>query len=457
MKYWLLFLCLFAAVPSWSENTYYRFRVYLKDKGNQTCNTDHPEAFLSEAAILRREQQQIPVSYSDLPISNSYKEQLANCGCALITESRWLSTVVVEYPDSSLVEKLKRLAFVDSVCWVWKGKHIPLQEPDHTETLHIDKKTLRNRYGYAQKQIRMMKGDKLHKRGFKGEGMRIAVIDAGFTDVNRIDAFASTHIEGTRNIVYPGKTVYASDAHGTKVLSCLAANLPGIMTGTAPEATYWLIKSEDSNGESPIEQDYWAAAVEYADSVGAYIISSSLGYFDFDEPATDYTHEDLAGWKAFISQAAQMAAEKGLLVFTSAGNEGNTRWEKITVPADTPDILTVGAVTEKQKRSDFSSMGPTADGRIKPDVAAMGTNCCVIEPGGFIRQANGTSFSTPILAGLGACLWQALPQLNAAEIRALIKQYASQAKQPDNELGFGVPNMYKSYKAGLKDGSKRRR
>ena len=343
MKYWLLFLCLFAAVPSWSENTYYRFRVYLKDKGNQTCNTDHPEAFLSEAAILRREQQQIPVSYSDLPISNSYKEQLANCGCALITESRWLSTVVVEYPDSSLVEKLKRLAFVDSVCWVWKGKHIPLQEPDHTETLHIDKKTLRNRYGYAQKQIRMMKGDKLHKRGFRGEGMRIAVIDAGFTDVNRIDAFASTHIEGTRNIVYPGKTVYASDAHGTKVLSCLAANLPGIMTGTAPEATYWLIKSEDSNGESPIEQDYWAAAVEYADSVGAYIISSSLGYFDFDEPATDYTHEDLTGRKAFISQAAQMAAEKGLLVFTSAGNEGNTRWEKITVPADTPDILTVGA------------------------------------------------------------------------------------------------------------------
>lgn len=456
MKYWLLLLYLFASTFSWSENTYYRFRVYLKDKGNQIYHIHQPEAFLSEAALARRNQQHIPISESDLPISAAYKQQLTNSGCTLITESRWLSTVVVEYPDSSMVENLKQIAFVDSVCWVWKGKHIPWQDPTSTEALSTDAETLRNPYGYAQKQIRMMKGDKLHKQGFKGEGMRIAVIDAGFTDVNRIEAFASTHIAGTRNMVYPGETVYASDEHGTKVLSCLAANLPGIMIGTAPEATYWLIKSEDSHGESPIEQDYWAAAVEYADSVGAYIITSSLGYFDFDEPATDYTHDDLTGKTAFISQAAQIAAEKGLLVFSSAGNEGNTRWEKITVPADTPDILTVGAVTEKRERSGFSSIGPTADGRIKPDVAAMGTNCYVIEPGGFIRQANGTSFATPILAGLGACLWQALPHLNAAEIRVLIKQYASQAKQPDNQLGYGIPNIYKSYKAGLKNGNKRR-
>lgn len=454
--YWLLLFSLSVSVLSRSENTCYRFRVYLRDKGNQTYTVRQPEAFLSEAALLRRARQHIPVSDSDLPIPAAYKRQLTDCGCTLITESRWLSTVVVEFPDSSRAETLKRLTFVDSVCWVWKGKHIPLQEPAGTDVLSTDEKPLRNPYGYARKQICMMQGDKLHKRGFQGEGMNIAVIDAGFTDANRIEAFASIRIGGTRNIVYPGKTVYAGDEHGTKVLSCLAARLPGIMTGTAPEATYWLIKSEDTNGEFLIEQDYWTAAAEYADSAGVSVITSSLGYFDFDEPAADYTHDDLTGRTAFISRAAQMAAEKGLLVFSSAGNEGNTRWGKITVPADTPDILTVGAVTEKQKRSGFSSIGPTADGRIKPDVAALGTNCCVIESGGILRRANGTSFATPVLAGLGACLWQALPQLNAAEIRMLIRQYASQAGQPDNLLGYGVPNIYKSYKAGLRHGSKRR-
>ncbi len=457
MKHWLLLLCLFASAFSWSENTYYRFRVYLKDKRNQDCDLRHPEAFLSEAALLRRARRRIPVSESDLPVSATYKKRLAECGCALVTESRWLSTVVVEYPDSGLVENLKRLAFVDSVCWVWKGTHVSRHDTASAAVLSEGVKPLRNRYGYARKQIRMMKGDKLHKRGFKGEGMRIAVIDAGFPDVDRLEAFASAHIAGTRNIVCPGETVYAGEGHGTKVFSCLAADLPGIMTGTAPEATYWLIKSEDSDGESPIEQDYWAAAVEYADSVGASIVTSSLGYYDFDEPAADFTHADLTGRTAFISRAAQMAADKGLLVFSSAGNEGNDPWKKITVPADAPGVLTVGAVTEKGEWCFFSSIGPAADGRIKPDVVALGSACCVIEPGGFIAPAGGTSFATPIVAGLGACLWQALPHLDAAGVRALIRRYASQAGKPDNRLGYGVPDIYKSYKSGLKDGSKRRR
>ena len=169
MKYWLLLLYLFASTLSWSENTYYRFRVYLKDKGNQIHHIHQPEAFLSEAALARRNQQHIPISESDLPISAAYKQQLTNSGCTLITESRWLSTVVVEYPDSSMVENLKQIAFVDSVCWVWKGKHIPWQDPTSTETLSTDAEPLRNPYGYAQKQIRMMKGDKLHPQGIKGE------------------------------------------------------------------------------------------------------------------------------------------------------------------------------------------------------------------------------------------------------------------------------------------------
>jgi subtilisin family serine protease len=291
----------------------------------------------------------------------------------------------------------------------------------------------------------MLDGLRLHETGRRGQGMRVAIVDAGFLNVNRISAFASLRLLGTHNVVFPGHDVFCEDDHGTKVLSCLAANLPGVMIGTAPEASYLLIKSEDTRTEYPIEEDYWAAALEYADSTGIDVVSTSLGYFRFDTEDTVYTPSDLDGQTAFVSRAAEMAAEKGILLFCSAGNEGSHDWEKVTFPADASDIVTVGAITDEKTLSSFSSTGFTADYRVKPDVVALGSGVCVIDAGGEIHHTNGTSFATPIVAGLGACLWQALPWLDNKDLIALIRQTASQASRPDAEQGYGIPNMYKAY------------
>lgn len=451
MKLGLLLICLLTLFPAWGHDTeYYRFRVYLKDKGDSGFTPEDATPYLSPKAIERRERQHLSITESDIPISVTYLDCLQQTGCRIVTKSKWAKTVVVEHKDSIIAKQLMRLPMVDSVKWVWKGVHLPPPQPEGNEPIPVSGDPQKDYYGYAEKQIKMLKGDKLHKAGFKGEGMTVAVIDAGFKHVDRLEAFAHTAIVGTRNMVYPGHSVLVGDDHGTKVLSCLASNLPNRFVGTAPEASYWLIKSEVTDSEYPIEEDFWAAAIEFADSVGVDIITSSLGYFSYDIPEMSYSHEQLDGKTALISKVASMAAEKGMLLFSSAGNEGNSDWQQITVPADASCIITVGSVTAKRKHSEFSSLGYTADGRIKPDVVAMGTNSYVLDPDGDMYQANGTSFSTPILAGLGTCLWQALPQLTVGEIQQLIRQYASKYKHPNRELGYGIPNFYKSYKKGLK-------
>lgn len=443
-----ILLC-YLSFPLAAEESY-GFRVYLKDKGCGGYSVDAPEAFLSKEAVLRREKRGIPVTAADLPISESYIEALKACGTEPVAQSRWLSTVVVVSRDSSVCSLLKELPMVDSVKWVWKGANtFPAEEKEEGQTqLTPASSPLKSIYGYAESQIKMLRGEKLHGKGFRGEGMRVAVIDAGFRNVDRISVFRATNVIGTRNMVAPGQSVYTSDDHGTKVLSCMAANTPGVMVGTAPEASYLLIKSEDSRSEYPIEEDYWVAAVEYADSMGVDVISSSLGYFTFDAEELSYPHEALDGKTSHISRAAHIAGEKGLLLFSSAGNEGDSPWGRITFPADAQGILTVGAVDEDRKKSIFSSCGPTVDGRMKPDVVAQGSGCCVISPEGEISYANGTSFATPILAGLGACLWQALPHLTSSEIIALLQQSATKAKRHNDGMGYGIPNICKAYKKG---------
>ncbi|MDH6356741.1 S8 family serine peptidase [Parabacteroides sp. PF5-9] len=431
------------------------FRVYLKDKGNSGYSIDHPEEFLSQEAIERRLRQEKGVDVSDLPIAEAYLDALREIGCEPVTQSKWLQTVVVATSDSLLSERLTDLSIVDSVKWIWKGEREHLTDNRHdTSVIEPQTEPIKAYYGYAEAQIKMLNGIKLHQKGYTGEGMRVAVIDAGFKNVDRISLFDSLRILGTRNIVFPGENVFFGDDHGTKVLSCMAINQPGMMVGTAPLASYLLIKSEDIRSEYPVEEDYWAAAVEYADSAGVDVITSSLGYFRFDTEGLNYTYEDLNGQTAVSSRIASMAAEKGILLFSSAGNEGNGSWEKITVPSDVADILTVGSITSDKKRSGFSSMGPTADGRVKPDVVALGSSSCVVDATGDIRQASGTSFATPILAGLGVCLWQACPELSNLELIELIRHVSSQYRRPDIELGYGIPDMYKAYKLHRKNASR---
>jgi subtilisin family serine protease len=435
-----------ASIPV-SAGESYCFRIYLKDKGVEEKAVEAPETFLSSEAIERRTKHNVEISLSDVPIEAAYLERIAATGVRVVTQSKWMSTVVVESEDSLSVDRLAALPMVDSIRCVWHGDDRLAETvcEGNTERLAPACEKISQEYGYAEPQIKMLNGIRLHDTGRRGQGMRVAVIDAGFLNVDRISAFASLHLLGTHNVVFPGHNVFCEDDHGTKVLSCLAADLPGVMVGTAPEASYLLIKSEDARAEYPIEEDYWAAALEYADSVGVDVVSSSLGYYRFDMPDTVYRPSDLDGQTAFISRAARMAVEKGHLLFCSAGNEGNQEWEKVTFPADAPGILTVGAITEEKTRSMFSSTGFTADYRLKPDVVALGSHVCVIDENGGIRYTDGTSFSTPILAGLGACLWQALPWLDNKEMIELICRTASQAGRPDAEQGFGIPDVYKAY------------
>jgi subtilisin family serine protease len=443
-------MCFLAFIPDYSEaEELFRFRVYLKEKGTSDYSIDNPDAFLSEKAILRREKQNISITEADFPISPICLDSLSRVGGKPVVKSRWLATVVVESEDSLVVERLRELSIVDSVKWVWKGKvngGISEVTEEDTSLLSGSDVPLEEPYGYAYDQIQMLNGIKLHNNGFRGKGMTVAVIDAGFQNADKIKAFEHLNLLGTKNFVISDESVFEGDDHGTKVLSCLAANAQGLMIGTAPDAAYWLIKSEDSRSEYPVEEDYWAAAVEFADSVGVDVISSSLGYFAYDAEEMDYPQDALDGNTALISRIARTASEKGILLFCSAGNEGNGRWEKITFPSDAPGILTVGSITSDKKRSVFSSVGFTSDYRVKPDIVALGTGCCVVDPSGNIRYANGTSFATPILAGLGVCLWQALPWLNNTELIELLQESSSQYKHPDAELGYGIPDVYKAYK-----------
>lgn len=446
----LLLICgsiLISWIPASADETFC-FRVYLKDKGVENTEIRSPEGIISEEAYARRNKRGIEINTSDLPIAPSYIASVLSVGGQFVTQSKWMKTIVVESEDSLLIDKLKALPVVDSVKFVWKGLGRLVQNgcTDDMSELAPSEEKQTGEYGYAQGQIEMLNGTYLHEAGRKGQGMRIAVIDAGFLNVNRISAFQPLRLIGTHNIVFPGNNVFCDDDHGTKVLSCMAAYLPGVMVGTAPEASYLLIKSEDVRSEYPIEEDYWAAALEYADSVGVDIVTSSLGYFRFDMADSVYTPSDLNGKTSFITQIAEKAAEKGLMLFCSAGNEGNHLWEKVTFPADAPNVLTVGAVTSDKERSNFSPTGFTADYRIKPDVVALGTGACVINGNGNIQYTHGTSFATPIVAGLGACLWQGLSWLTNKELIQLIRRTSSQADQPDVEKGYGIPDMQKAYR-----------
>ena len=430
----------------------FRFRVYLKDKGDSGYTLDNPEEYLSKESVERRNRQGISVSESDLPIAQAYLDTLSANGGKPVLESKWFSTVVVSSPDSLVAERLLRLPIGDSVKWVWKGDEeidIPREENDTTRFMPIDTPE-KSPYGYAEEQIKMLNGIKLHEAGFKGKGMRVAVVDAGFMNVDRISVFDSLRLLGTHNVVFPGRSVFIGDDHGTKVLSCLAADAPGLMVGTAPQAEYWLIKSEDSRSEFPIEEDYWTAAMEFADSVGVDVVNTSLGYYEFDDKTCNYRYRDLDGHYSLMSHSASMAADKGLVVVCSAGNSGRGTWKKLTPPGDAENVITVGAMDKNLVNADFSSVGNTADGRVKPDVMAVGVSSAVAGNDGTVSRANGTSFASPTFCGLVACFWQACPWLTAKEVIEAVRRSADRADAPDNIYGYGVSNIWKAYQTELK-------
>lgn len=446
-----IFVIHFSAFSRESELGY-MFRLTLKDKGNPPYSVVKPEEFLSQKAIDRRLKQGLRVDTTDLPIDPEYLSAIQKEGAKIKAISKWLNTVVVYLPDSIMIDSVKALPFVNSVNWVWIGE--PLSEKDNNQKFSGDRMEPVSSapvdafyYGAAYDQIHMNNGDFLHAVGFKGEGMTVAVIDASFTGVSRMDFFNPDQILGYRNFTHYIELSSSEDEeHGTKVLSCMLANKPGEMVGTAPDASYYLIQTEVPGEEYAVEEDYWVAGIEYADSLGVDVVNSSLGYTMYDTPSMGNALTDLDGKTAQISKAASIASKKGMLVFVSAGNEGNKEWGAISFPGDAEGVVTVGSVDSQKEIAYFSSVGYTADKRVKPDLVAKGMNVSVVYPSGNVYSyANGTSFSSPILAGLGACLWQALPDYTSEQIIDLLRENSDHYQSPDSQYGYGIPNVYQAY------------
>jgi subtilisin family serine protease len=429
--------------------------LILKDKGNPPFSTEQPEMFLSVKSVQRRIKQGLAVDSIDLPIDRSYLEAIANTGADIRAYSKWVKTVTVCFSDLSLVPQLKNLPFVDTLYCVWKGS-LPQQTMFHEERYALQNTAANdlNSYGDGFTQIALNNGHLLHDAGFRGKGMTIAVIDVGFVHADLVDYFDSQRIKGVKNFNHElNDPLREGDDHGTKVLSCMLSDKSGELIGVAPEADYYLLRTEVTGEEYPVEENYWVSALEYADSIGADIVTSSLGYSEFDDSSMNHAHNQLDGKSVPISIAAGLAASRGMLLFNSAGNEGNKPWRKIMFPGDALNMLTIGSITQNLTRSPFSSVGLTSDGRIKPDLMAMGTNVTIVDDAGQIRTGSGTSFATPILAGLSACLWQALPELTCFEIIELLRETADAFSQPDSLMGFGIADVYKAYtqnRTGLK-------
>lgn len=431
----------------------YRYRVYFTDKEGNGFSVKHPKKFLSPQSIARRKRYALPVDEYDLPVTPHYLDALRQLGLKVCNWSKWNNTAVVEMTDTTLMAQVRKLRFVKADRLVWIAPEPAdwvtllrrdIRSPYRQNKLSPRRDTLENYYGHATTQVAMLGVHKLHAKGYRGQGVTIAVIDAGFCNANLIPGLAKADIKGTRNYVQPDQSVYNDQTHGTQVLSCIAANEPYSLVGTAPDATFYLLQSEDGDTEQLVEEDNWCAALEYADSLGCDIVTSSLGYQLFDHEAMSHRYWELDGQTALNSRSASLAASRGILLLNSAGNSGRGAWKKIGCPADARDILAVGAVDKNRCNTLFSSVGHSADGRIKPDVMAMGEDCAVYDTDGAPTTANGTSFSCPILCGAAACLMQEFPHARPTAIIHALQQSADNAAHPDNIFGYGIPWLPKA-------------
>ena len=418
----------------------YFYRVYFSDKGDNSISGYSASDLLSIRAIARRQKAGISVpDLRDLPVNKSYLDKISLLGLKLHTTSRWMNTALFKSQNPFDLNVLRSLPFISNVITVKR----PGAKGGHGNKL--DFQVSQADFPSYDLPLTMLNGSSMHTAGYDGLNVLIAILDGGFLNSDVISSLAELRnrkgIRVTYDFVKKNKSVYNASTHGTAVLSVLAGSIPGTIEGTAPGADYLLLKTEDVDSEFPCEEDYWAAGAEYADSAGADIISSSLGYFNFDDPAFNYKLSDLDGNTAFITRVADIAASKGILVLNSAGNERNTSWKRIIFPADGYSVEAVGAVDGNKLISDFSSAGPSADRRIKPDNVTMGVSVTVQTSNNITGKASGTSFSCPVLSGFAACLLQAVPQAANNDIITVLHKSADRYTSPDSLNGYGIPNI----------------
>lgn len=453
------FVCVFFGSESGAQFT--RYIIRLKDKGNSSFTLANPAAYLSQRAIDRRSKYSIALDSTDLPVTPSYVTQIRNvANVTVLNVSKWLNAISIQTTDPAAITTINAMPFVQSVGGlaakpgagdriITRNKFALEEEttplpPNTGKTGEITADYFN--YGTSSfNEIHLHNGEFLHNIGLRGQGMQIAVLDGGFFNYTSLIAFDSINANGqvlsTWDFVARNASVTEDHQHGMQCLSTIAANIPGQFIGKAPKASFHLFRTEDVNSEYPIEEHNWVCGAERADSAGVDIISSSLGYYDFDNTVFNYTYANMDGNTTMAAKGADLAAKKGLLVFNSAGNEGGNAWNYLVTPSDGDSVVAVGAVSVTGVVGSFSSYGPSGDGQVKPDVASVGVAAMVQNTGNTIGTNNGTSFACPNMAGLGTCLWQAFPEYNNMKIVQALKASGSKYSTPDNRIGYGIPNM----------------
>ena len=446
-----------------SNAQFSRYIIQLKDKTGSPFSISHPSQFLSQPAIDRRSRHNIPIDQNDIPVNPAYLDSIRAAGAVTILNvSKWFNQVCIKTSDAAAINKINSFSFVIKSAPVAARPVQPLKpvnkrlDPDTVITSNpilqrpSDPSNNYYNYGLAYPQIHLHNADFLHNHGFRGSNVQMAITDAGFFNYNTLSTFDSVRnhnqILGTWDFVANKASVSEENAHGMKCFSTIAANLPGQFVGTAPEASFYLFRTEDIASEYPVEEQNWVAAAERADSLGVDLISVSLGYYNFDNSTFNYTYTNMNGNSTLIARGVNMAADKGMMVVASAGNEGAKSWHYISTPGDADKGLSVGAVNTSGQIGTFSSYGPNSDGQVKPDVAAVGVNAVVASEGnGQPTYGNGTSYAAPIMAGITACLWQAFPEVKNNDLIDLIHQASDKNNNPDNRTGYGIPDVKKAF------------
>ncbi|MEL7533762.1 MAG: S8 family serine peptidase, partial [Bacteroidota bacterium] len=434
MKKYLLHLFLaFVVFAPQSGNAQSKFWLELTDKGD--LSHYQPTDLLSPQALANRAKQGIPLDFTDYPVNPNYIQALKALGIQPLRVSKWFNMVSAELTYEQQLA-VYQIPFIKDIRPVQGVSRIADYLDDRCPEVQLT--------DTPERQLDMVQVNALHRAGYTGKGVTIAVFDNGYRGVDTLSAFNHLYVEGrilaTKDYVDNDDDVYGACIHcrhGTNVFSILAANQPGVLTGSAPEANYILLRTENDSSETHQEEDNWLAAAEFADSLGAQVFTTSLGYFNFDPGEGSYTKADLDGNTAIITRAADMAGEKGILVVNSAGNSAS---RGVTAPADGDFVIAVGAVDQCASSAGFTSQGPLVDGRIKPDVMAMGRDTYLLLPDGALSRGSGTSFSCPVISGMLACVVQAAPMATRAEIYDALIQSADKYLIPDRYYGYGIPN-----------------
>lgn len=456
-------LCFFLIIGFCTQAQFNRYIVRFKDKGTNPYAINNPAQYLSQRALDRRARYNIPIDSSDLPITPRYIDSIRLSGnVTILNSSKWLNQVAIFTSDAAALSKINSFSFVIGTDPI-AARILPtditkIKFPDSITDIQVsnsstnrpDNATGYYSYGKSNGQVKIHQGDFLHNHGFRGEGMQMTVIDAGFYHYLTLPTFDSmrnnNQVLGTWDFVANESSVNEDYVHGMQCLSTIAANMPGTFVGTAPKTSFYLYRTEDIASEYPIEEQNFAAGTERSDSLGVDVCSVSLGYNLYDNSLFNYTYADMNGNTTISARAADFAAKKGMLMVIAAGNEGNSSWHYLISPSDADSVLSVGAVDTTGQVAGFSSYGPSSDGQIKPGVAAVGWQAVIANSAtGMPVFSNGTSFACPNMAGISTCLWQAFPEVSNMGIIDALQTSASKFNNPDNRVGYGIPNAKKAF------------